>query len=158
MRRRLLIVIAVVAVAVTAIVGIAQANSGEISSPQTLRLVQTNSHDTIVDNPPKGDFGVADVDVFTGPLVWASSNARAGTIDGQCLVMTIQNSGRQECQITLLLRAGAITLSGPFFGDTLTASMAVTGGTGAYRNVRGQAAFAIAPSGTQATITVSLLP
>jgi hypothetical protein len=158
MRRRLLIIVAVVTVAVAAIVGIAQASSGGISHPQTLRLLQTNSHDTIVDNPPKGAFSVADLDVFTGPLVWASSHAHAGTIDGQCLVITIQNSGRQECQITLLLHAGAVTLSGPFFGNTLTAQMAVTGGTGAYRNVRGQAAFTIAPSGKQSKITLTLLP
>ena len=53
-----------------------------------------------------------------------------------------------ECNWTTLLPRGQITVEGPFY-DTRDSVLAITGGTGAYANARGQMELKSRANGTE---------
>ena len=81
----------------------------------------------------KGD-SVGDLLVFANKVYDAANKTQLGTDNGYC-VRTVVGK-RWECFWTLTLKAGQITVEGPFMdsGDSL---LAVTGGTGKYAGARG---------------------
>jgi allene oxide cyclase len=77
---------------------------------------------------------VGDLLVFANKVYDAANKAEVGSDQGYC-VRTIAGKS-WECFWTLVLKAGQITVEGPFMdeGDSL---LAVTGGTGKYAGARG---------------------
>jgi hypothetical protein len=77
---------------------------------------------------------VGDVLVFANKVYDAPNKVEVGTDQGYC-VRTVAGKS-WECFWTLVLKAGQITVEGPFMdsGDSL---LAVTGGTGQYAGARG---------------------
>ena len=68
--------------------------------------------------------------------VFDGTNARKiGTDQGSCVRIVVGKTW--ECSWTTFLPRGQITVQGPF-SDTGNSVLSVTGGTGAYRNVRGE--------------------
>jgi allene oxide cyclase len=68
--------------------------------------------------------------------VFDSSNAKkVGSDQGSCVRTVVGKAW--ECMWTTFLPAGQITVEGPFY-DAGDSTVAITGGTGAYRNARGQ--------------------
>ena len=53
-----------------------------------------------------------------------------------------------ECNFTTLLAAGQIVVEGPFY-DSKDSVLAITGGTGRYRNARGSMELQALESGTK---------
>jgi allene oxide cyclase len=53
-----------------------------------------------------------------------------------------------ECTWTTFLRGGQLVVAGPFF-DTRDSTLAVTGGTGAYRDARGTMRLHALENGTK---------
>lgn len=62
-----------------------------------------------------------------------------GHDDGFCTRIS-PKQGIYECLWTTFLTGGQITVQGPFY-DTRNSVLSITGGTGAYRNARGQMAL-----------------
>jgi allene oxide cyclase len=58
-----------------------------------------------------------------------------GTDQGSCVRIVVGKSS--ECSWTTFLPRGQITVEGPF-SDTGDSTLAIIGGTGAYRNARGE--------------------
>jgi allene oxide cyclase len=77
---------------------------------------------------------VGDLLVFANKVYDAANKVEVGSDQGYC-VRTIAGKS-WECFWTLVLKAGQITVEGPFMdsGDSL---LAVTGGTGKYAGARG---------------------
>jgi allene oxide cyclase len=77
---------------------------------------------------------VGDQLVFANKVYDAANKVEVGSDQGYC-VRTVAGKS-WECFWTLLLKAGQITVEGPFMdsGDSL---LAVTGGTGKYAGARG---------------------
>ena len=77
---------------------------------------------------------VGDLLVFANKVYDAANKVEVGSDQGYCVRTVAGNSW--ECFWTLLLKAGQITVEGPFMdsGDSL---LAVTGGTGKYAGARG---------------------
>jgi allene oxide cyclase len=77
---------------------------------------------------------VGDLLVFANKVYDAANKVEVGSDQGYC-VRTVAGKS-WECFWTLLLKAGQITVEGPFMdsGDSL---LAVTGGTGKYAGARG---------------------
>lgn len=100
---------------------------------EQLRVVEHPVGETTVDLPPKGD-SVGDLLVFANAVFDAANKAQVGTDQGYCVRTLVGKSW--ECIWTLTLKAGQITVEGPFFdsGDSL---MAITGGTGKYAGAKG---------------------
>jgi allene oxide cyclase len=77
---------------------------------------------------------VGDLLVFANKVYDAANKVEVGSDQGYC-VRTVAGKS-WECFWTLVLKAGQITVEGPFMdsGDSL---LAVTGGTGKYAGARG---------------------
>jgi allene oxide cyclase len=77
---------------------------------------------------------VGDLLVFANKVYDAANKVEIGSDQGYC-VRTVAGKS-WECFWTLLLKAGQITVEGPFM-DTGDSLLAVTGGTGKYAGARG---------------------
>src|ERR1700734_2902184 len=100
---------------------------------EQVKVVERPVGETTVDLGAKGD-SVGDLLVFANKVYDAGNKMQLGTDNGYC-VRTVAGKS-WECFWTLLLKAGQITVEGPFMdsGDSL---LAVTGGTGKYAGARG---------------------
>ena len=100
---------------------------------EQIKVVERPVGETTVDLGAKGD-SIGDLLVFANAVFNAANKAQLGTDQGYCVRTVVGKSW--ECNWTLTLRAGQITVEGPFMdeGDSL---FAVTGGTGKYAGARG---------------------
>jgi allene oxide cyclase len=73
---------------------------------------------------------------FVNPVFNAADTKQVGHDEGFCTRLD-PKQGIWECLWTTFLKGGQITVQGPFY-DTKNSALSITGGTGAYRNARGQ--------------------
>ena len=104
-----------------------------VFAAEQIKVVERPVGETTVDLPPKGD-SVGDLLVFANAVFDAANKTQVGTDQGYCVRTLVGKSW--ECIWTLTLKAGQITVEGPFFdsGDSL---FAITGGTGKYAGAKG---------------------
>jgi allene oxide cyclase len=100
---------------------------------EQIRVVERPVGETTVDLPPKGD-SVGDLLVFANGVFDSANKAQVGSDQGYCVRTIVGKSW--ECNWTLILKEGRITVEGPFMdeGDSL---FVVTGGTGKYAGAKG---------------------
>ena len=84
-----------------------------------------------------GHLGIrwGDVLTFANPVFNADNTEQVGTDNGYCLRTAVGSAW--ECHWILTLSDGQITVDGPFL-DTRDSVLAITGGTGAYSEARGE--------------------
>ncbi len=100
-----------------------------------LVLVEHATTDAVsVHGGTKAD-NVGDVLTFANPMFDAADKLPVGMDQGYCVRLVLGKAF--ECHITVMLANGQVMVDGPFY-DTADSVMAVTGGTGAYRGVRGE--------------------
>ena len=130
MKRLLVLAGLVAAVGLT----IAVVTGGASTAPgQTIHVIEHANTDTTADVDPPGD-SAGDVLTFHNPVFNAADSKRMGRDQGYCI--RIKAPGSYECNWTTFLEDGHITVEGPFF-DSRNSVLAITGGTGAYRDARG---------------------
>jgi hypothetical protein len=107
---------------------------GAQSGPTTIRVVERATTDATVDLGTTGD-SIGDTLAFANAVYDAANKVQVGTDQGMC-TRTIPGKA-YECNWTLSLKDGQITVEGPFLdaGDSV---LSITGGTGAYASARGQ--------------------
>jgi allene oxide cyclase len=100
---------------------------------EQLKVVERPVGETTIDLGAKGD-SVGDLLVFANGVFDAANKTQIGSDQGSCVRTVVGKSW--ECFWTLTLKAGQITVEGPFMdeGDSL---FAVTGGTGKYAGAKG---------------------
>ena len=100
----------------------------------TLHLVERATTDAVGDVAPEGD-SVGDVLGFANEVFDQNNQNKVGTDNGACTRTAV--GAAWECVWTVTLSDGSITVEGPFYdaGDSV---LAITGGTGAYKEARGQ--------------------
>jgi allene oxide cyclase len=100
---------------------------------EQIKVVERPVGETTVDLGAKGD-SIGDLLVFANGIFDAANKTQLGTDQGYCVRTVVGKSW--ECFWTLTLKAGQITVEGPFMdaGDSL---FAVTGGTGKYSGAKG---------------------
>jgi allene oxide cyclase len=101
----------------------------------TLIVVERATSDTTIDLGETGD-SIGDLLVFANDIYDESNTDQIGTDQGSC-VRTVPGTA-YECAWTLTLADGQIMVQGPFL-DSDESVLAITGGTGAYVGVSGQA-------------------
>jgi allene oxide cyclase len=138
MRNRLMYTLAAAALAALAVAAVAVAagssSAPQITQPATQHVIEHPATDTVVNTGPPGDT-TGDLLTFHNKLFDASNTTMVGKDQGSCIRIIPGRSW--ECTWTNFVRGGHITVEGPFF-DTHDSLVSVTGGTGIYRNVRGQ--------------------
>ncbi len=135
--KRTIIAAAVVAVAVTAGAAVAVARGGsQLTGPRVIHVVERPITDQVIDIGKRGD-SPGDQLPFANPIFNAGNTQRVGSDQGNC-VRASASQGRWECMWTTFLPGGQVTVEGPFLDARATTLLAVTGGTGQYRNARGQ--------------------
>lgn len=157
MRNRLRIILATVAVAALAVAAVAVASGAStphITQPTTLQVVERPATDTVINTGPRGD-STGDLLTFHNKLYNASNTKVIGSDQGSCIRIA-PAQGSWECSWTNFVPGGHITVQGAFF-DTHDSIMTVTGGTGGYRNARGQMLLHARPDGSF-NFTFSLIP
>jgi allene oxide cyclase len=135
-----------IAVALTGIVVLVVAVSASGSQPsaakhrghhakrvKTITVIEHATSDTTTDTGATGD-SVGDVLTFANDVFDAADATKVGTDQGYCIRVVAGTS--YECTWTTFLPDGQIVVAGPFF-DAQDSTLAVTGGTGQYRNARG---------------------
>jgi len=102
------------------------------------RTVHVIEHDIAATEIPTG--GGKDVKgnvlTFNNPVFNVADTRQVGHDEGFC-VRIAPTQGIWECLWTTFLRAGQITVQGPYY-DTRNSVLSITGGTRAYRNSRGE--------------------
>src|ERR1700722_8719122 len=100
---------------------------------EQIKVVERPVGETTVDLGAKGD-SIGDMLVFANGVFDAANKTQVGTDQGYCVRTVVGKSW--ECFWTLILKAGQITVEGPF-SDTGDSIFAVTGGTGKYAGAKG---------------------
>ncbi|MEA3107730.1 MAG: hypothetical protein QOI88_2335 [Gammaproteobacteria bacterium] len=100
---------------------------------EQIKLVERPVGETTIDLAAKGD-SVGDMLVFANTVFDAANKVQVGTDQGYCVRTVVGKSW--ECIWTLTLKAGQITIEGPF-SDAGDSIFAVTGGTGKYAGAKG---------------------
>ncbi len=155
--RRSLVVLSTAAVVAVGAGSVAAATdlAPMVTGAQTVVLLAAVDRQQQVDTAPAG-FSLADQLVFAGTLT-APGGADRGRFGIACTVTDTLAEGTYQCQLTLALPAGLVTAQGLLSPVGPRSTLAVTGGTGRYRNVRGQG-LAVDTSPGHARLTLSLLP
>jgi allene oxide cyclase len=143
--KRLLVIPALVAAGVlmVAVVNGGAGTSG--SGGKVIHVIEHATSDTVTDTGPAGD-SVGDVLTFANDVFDASDSTKVGTDQGYCIRVVAGTSW--ECNYTTFLAGGQIVVEGPFY-DAADSTFAITGGTGAYRNARGQLQLRSRNGGTE---------
>jgi hypothetical protein len=127
----------VASLAIVSIAFVAVARQPQLASRARLVVVERANTDTVIDTDQSGDDSTGDLLTFHNPVFDRSNDTRVGNDQGEC-VRIDPARGTWECRwITRIAGQGSITVEGPFY-DTRDSVMAVTGGTGAFSNARGQ--------------------
>ena len=155
MRLRLIAVLAAGMIAGVAIQAVAVGGAtAKIHQPVTVHVIEHARSDTVIDTGKTGDTS-GDLLTFHNPVFDAANAKQVGRDQGQCTRIVAGSSW--ECTWTTFLPGGHITVEGPFF-DTRDSVVAVTGGTGVYRNARGAMLLKSRAGGTQFDFVFQLVP
>ena len=118
------------AVAVTAWAGGGHHKKG---SGRVLTVIEHATTDATTDTGPQND-SAGDILTFANEVFDRADAHQVGTDQGYCIRIVVGKS--YECNWTTILAGGQITVEGPFL-DAGDSTLAVTGGTGRYRNAGG---------------------
>src|SRR5512144_1523999 len=125
----LLAVAAVLVIAVNASAG----HSKRHAAGRTIAVVEHATTDAVTNGTAGDDAG--NILTFSNDVFDAADARKVGSDQGSCVRTVVGKAW--ECTWTTFVPSGQIPVEGPFYdaGDSV---LAVTGGTGAYRNVRGE--------------------
>lgn len=115
-------------------VGVASAKGGAAAA-STVHVIEHAITDTTVHSGGPGE-KTGNILTFHNNVFNPTDTRRVGTDQGYCIRIS-PAAGSWECNWTTFLAHGQITVEGPFY-DTKNSVLAITGGTGAYRNARGE--------------------
>jgi hypothetical protein len=109
-------------------------------------VIEHATTDAVTNNDGRATDSVGDILTFTNEVFDKQNSHKVGSDQGYCVRMVVGQSW--ECVLTTLLPRGQITVEGPFY-DTRDSVLAITGGTGAYANARGQMELKSRAGGTE---------
>lgn len=132
--------LAVAAVLTTAAIAVASSRP-ELTAPRTIHVESVGGHVVILPlNPQKQTF-FGNQFVITAPVFNAAGTARRGHLHGVCTFMD-KAGVAADCSITLFLGQGEVLVRGLVNFNTVNHTTgAILGGSGLYRNARGQVTF-----------------
>jgi allene oxide cyclase-like protein len=113
--------------------GKGHSNGQKKARGHTVTVIEHATTDATTDTGAPND-SAGDVLTFANDVFDAADANKVGTDNGYC-IRTVAGTA-YECNFTVFLPKGQITVEGPFY-DAKDSTLAITGGTGRYRHVRG---------------------
>jgi hypothetical protein len=153
MSRKIYATLAAALLVGVAVVSVAAASTPGITAPQTLRLVARGGASTFVDNGKTGP-SIGDQVILNQPIYWASDPTKLAGRGHVAVLLEGRNVSQDQANV--VLSGGQISVQG-FQHSGSTFRLAVTGGTGVYSNVRGEAIVTLL-SNNNSNITLILTP
>jgi len=103
----------------------------------TIELVEHADNETVIHTEGNGGMEdtVGDLLVFANPVFDKANATQVATDQGSCVRTVVGKSF--ECEWTIFLNNGQITVTGPF-NDVGNSELSITGGTGAFETARGE--------------------
>jgi hypothetical protein len=135
---------------------VASAVAPKVAEPTRLHVVEHATTDTVIDTDASGDDTTGDLLTFANAVFDASNTDQVGRDQGDCIRIN-PAQGTWECRWITWVGRGALTVEGPFY-DTRDSVLAITGGTGAYRNARGTMLLQSRAGGTEFDFIFLILP
>ena len=132
MKRVIAIAILAASVIFVLVIGASAGPDGD-KGGKTIRVVEHATTDAITNGTTGDDVG--NILTFANEVFNRADTQQVGTSQGSCIRIVVGESW--ECSWTTFLPKGQITVQGPF-SDTGDSVLAITGGTGKYRNARGE--------------------
>ena len=109
---------------------------GSDSGSETVKVIEHAETDTVRHiGPASEEDSVGDVLAFANPVFDSNNKEKVGTDNGQCVRTAAGKAW--ECIWTISLSGGQMTVEGPFY-DGKDSELAITGGTGEYKDASGQ--------------------
>ena len=134
--KRILALVALAAVGALLLV-VVNATTGEKPKGDrdhgTIHVIEHATSDAVTNGSATTD-QAGNVLTFANDVFDSADRKKVGTDQGYCIRIVVGQSW--ECNWTTFLSGGQITVEGPF-SDTGNTVLAITGGTGSYRNARG---------------------
>ncbi|RDI43537.1 dirigent protein [Nocardia mexicana] len=119
--------------------GCSEEQTSAASEPEVHELQVTTDQYSALDLGSSGT-SVGDMDVFSGSAM--KDGSKVGNAGGSCQATHVDGEKvTTQCLITMELEAGALAVQALWIKGTSPLDMAITGGTGAYRNARGVVRF-----------------
>jgi allene oxide cyclase len=112
---------------------------------KSITVIEHATTDTTTDTGASGD-SVGDILTFANDVFDAANATKEGTDQGYCIRVVAGTS--YECTWTTFLPGGQIVVAGPFY-DAKDSTLAITGGTGRYRDARGTMELQARAGGTE---------
>jgi Allene oxide cyclase barrel like domain len=140
-----LFIIAGVAILVVAVAAWGKPAGKHHRGGKTITVIEHATTDATTDTGAAGD-SAGDVLTFANEVFDRKDENKVGTDQGYCIRVVAGAS--YECNYTTLLAGGQIVVEGPFY-DTKDSVLAITGGTGRYRNARGAMELQSLENGTK---------
>ena len=137
--------LAVLVAAIGAVTAWGRPDRAQGRSGSSITVVEHADHDTTTDTGAPGD-SAGDLLTFANDVYDANDTRKVGTDQGYCI--RIVPAASYECTWTTILAGGQIVVAGPFF-DTRDSTLAITGGTGRYKNARGTMGLHARENGTK---------
>ncbi|MDC3952823.1 allene oxide cyclase family protein [Polyangium jinanense] len=126
------------AVASAALVGCGDESNGAPAPDyirKTIELVEHADNETVTHTDVAMMDSVGDILTFANPVFDKANANQVATDQGYCIRTEVGKSW--ECEWTMFLADGQISVAGPFF-DTEESVLAITGGTGIYAQASGE--------------------
>jgi allene oxide cyclase len=120
---------------------------------KTISVIEHATTDTTTDTGAPGE-SAGDVLTFANDVFDRNDSAKVGTDQGYCIRVVAGAS--YECNWSTFLHGGQIVVEGPFY-DAKNSVLAITGGTGRYRNARGSMQLESLEGGTKYRCTFHVL-
>jgi allene oxide cyclase len=120
---------------------------------KTLTVIEHATTDATTDTGAPGD-SAGDILTFANDVFDRSDTRKIGTDQGYC-IRTVPGVS-YECNFTTLLAGGQLVVAGPFY-DAKDSVLAITGGTGRYRNARGTMELHAREGGTKFVFVFHIL-
>jgi hypothetical protein len=149
MRRKVFGLATVLAVMVGVGGAVAFGSNGEISAPQTIRLDARGGQIAFLFLNPNKRTAFGDQIVVKQAVYTLGTKTRMGSVHAVCTFMD-KAGGSADCAGTVFLRDGSIFFSGPVHFEVNDRTVGgITGGSGRYRNARGQVVLINRKSGSE---------
>ena len=133
MKRLIALALLAASVILVLVVTASAGSPGGSKRGKTIRVVEHATTDAVT-NGTSGD-DVGNILTFANDVFNSADTKKVGTDQGYCVRIAVGESW--ECNFTTFLKKGQITVEGPF-SDTGDTVLAINGGTGRYRNARGE--------------------